>query len=377
MGGTGGCVPLCAPFLCVQGSVAKGGRGGAREKAVVGALMRIPPVRMGRRGGSQCRIGGRGGEGLTLGCPIHANGKEGAGGRGREGAGALVRTPSVRSGQCRQGEWEGLEEKGRRGGGDGSGPSSFTNGEGDGDGRNIHPLHTVGQQEERVLLPSPPPFPSFPPPLLIEKGHKLTPPSHSLTTTAHFVRMQISGTQCLLLPGLLGPPFSPVRTPFAQKGGAQGHVGPSPSPSPGRGAGRCPVHAGRGVRGTLPLLPVIPSLSPSPFGRTTVYMQERGTQGYATLTPPFPFEWKGCMRARRPLAPFFPLGRAIHAEGVCTRGMPPQNLPITVRVGKGCTRERGVQEHTTPGPTLPIHAEGSQHPLPLGCAAPYMWTGGT
>ncbi|KAH8991901.1 hypothetical protein EDB86DRAFT_2830638 [Lactarius hatsudake] len=154
--GKGRCsVPSCALLPCKWE-----GRGQGEREGGGGCLVRIPSVRMGRRGGGQCRIGGRGGEGLTFGHPIRVpfvlmRRK----GLGRGGEGCPVRSGqwSVQGG-VREEEEDlctlflhssgGSGQCGGREGGDlpclhvirvacrgwGHGPSSFANGEG-GDGR--------------------------------------------------------------------------------------------------------------------------------------------------------------------------------------------------------------------------------------------------
>ncbi|KAH9042901.1 hypothetical protein EDB83DRAFT_2318077 [Lactarius deliciosus] len=178
--GAGGRVPLCAPL---------GGQGGK---------------------------GGTGGNGEGRRHPFRANGGGGGPSRGWEGrgreereravAGALMRTPSVRMDSADRGTGGG-EGEGRQDVGEGDGPGGGER-RGTDRGTPTHPLSSAhpirGTQEDR-----PTPLHHAQRGAHQDKGHTIPPP-----------------------PGLLGPPFSPVRaTTFARKEGAREHVAPGPSPS--------------------------------------------------------------------------------------------------------------------------------------------------
>ncbi|KAH9044084.1 hypothetical protein EDB83DRAFT_2317939 [Lactarius deliciosus] len=542
-GGAGGRLPLRAPVPRIQGGAVKGGRGGASGGGVSlvplpartarrgrgarevpgaarpcappfrangkggaggGVPSRAPSVRMGRRGGGQCGIWGRGGEGLTLGRPLRANGKEGAGERGRGRAGALVRTPSVGSGKGRRRWVEGAAvsagwgkrdpplcasfcaqagQCGGRGRGGGNLPCLHANGAardvGDGD-VGFRKWVGGGREERRVVLSYDPPNPvmprtptwqahfafhhsnhsnlspsclPFPPPFLVEQvaqadalfpridhrrpvarrsaarnGRRL---ASSLLPRLHLICVEGGRTRARRLRPLPFPLSQvalytqkgqrdprPLPCLFAWKGGARGHAAPSASLLPWQ---RLPVRAGRGMRDTLPPLPVSPSLSPPPFGRAAVYARERGMRGYATPGPALPIRSEGgYTRARHPrhlpcplaalscmrgkgheghpvatgpsLSPFDRAalyardsgaqGRAtpgptlpIRAEGARTRGMPPR-APLS-STAPPCTRGKGARKGSDPRPHFPFVWKGHDAPLPLDRAAPYARTGGT
>ncbi|KAH9030060.1 hypothetical protein EDB85DRAFT_1891792 [Lactarius pseudohatsudake] len=248
------------------------------QTLVTGALMHIPSVLMGRRGGCKCGIGGRGGEGLTrLRHPLCANGKEEA--RERRMGWVPSCASILQSGRCGQGKREGAEEMGKgrwsvqvgeeeegnsplctpfvhssrtavnaeEGGGDlprlgwGRGPSSFANGEGGGDGRatgmgggdTLHlgnpPNSVMPYQQHTMPAATQPPGPSSAPHLCRRVAYEGTPlhvapaPSRSLFMPP---RSHEKGAR------------DPSLLHRAQKGGTQGEhstplpvtTGPSPSP---------------------------------------------------------------------------------------------------------------------------------------------------
>ncbi|KAH9021533.1 hypothetical protein EDB84DRAFT_1565248 [Lactarius hengduanensis] len=176
------------------------------------------------------------------------------------------------------------------------------------------------------------------------------------------------------------PPFSPLCTPFTQKGGTRGHVAPGPS------LGRTALY-----RVTRPPTPPFPiqrggarghslSASPLPLPVPSSRQPVRVKRGHSDPpTPPFSI---ACRRgAHEGTPPPAPLAR----KGGCTTARRPRHLPSPLAApprtrGKGheghpiatgpspspfdraalYARERGTRGYATPGPTLPIRAEGAR-----------------
>ncbi|KAH9037975.1 hypothetical protein EDB83DRAFT_2318506 [Lactarius deliciosus] len=279
---------------------------GEREKAVAGALVCIPSVRMGR---GQC------GEGEE-----------------EEGDSPLC-APFLRSGGARS-----MREKGKRGGLTLSGMGTWVvlfrkrgaEEMGDGDGRREETgnrWHAIGPRVCKPMPPSPAlttaaPSPLAEPTCTRANGDATPSPSFS-------IRAEVGCTRARLSASPLPLPIPSSRHHSREKGA---HDPPTP------------ICAGRVTRH-----PVTTGPSPSPFDRAAVYVRERGMR-------------RGVHEGTPPPAPPLPLGRAAPYAREGARGTPHHHWPLPFPL----RRERGAQGLATPGPTFPFarkgRARGTHHP---------------
>ncbi|KAH9007871.1 hypothetical protein EDB85DRAFT_2165147 [Lactarius pseudohatsudake] len=175
------------------------------------------------------------------------------------------------------------------------------------------------------------------------------------------------------------PPFSPLCTPFARKGGARGHVAPGPS------LGRTALY--RATRPPTPPFPICAGahkgtplrIAPAPSRSLFAppHSREKGARDPPTppfsiarrrgahegTPPPAPLARKGgCTTARRPRHLPSPLAAPPRMRGKGHEGHPVATGPSPSPFDRAAlyARERGTRGYATPGPTLPIRTEGAR-----------------